>query len=141
MTTSTVQPATDPAAELAALAAVPQGIVKAWAAHDADAFAKVFVEDGTMTMPGVFCKGHEEIRAFMAAGFENAYKGTQVTGSPLDLVILDDQAAVLITEGGVMRPGETEVAADQAIRAYWVVVKRDGEWRLAAYQNTPRDEA
>jgi uncharacterized protein (TIGR02246 family) len=43
---------------------------------------------------------------------------------------------VLITEGGVLAPGET-VAAERLIRATWVVAKQDNGWQLAAYHNSP----
>jgi uncharacterized protein (TIGR02246 family) len=121
----------------AAIAAVPQRIVAAWAAHDAAAFADVFTEDGTMILPGLYRKGREQIRAFMAGAFAGDYQGTQVTGQPVDVQVLNDSTATIVTEGGVLRPGETEVAAERAIRATWVVTKRDQGWQLAAYQNSP----
>ncbi|MEV4625766.1 SgcJ/EcaC family oxidoreductase [Micromonospora sp. NPDC049523] len=124
-------------ADTAEVAGLTQRIVAAWAAHDADAFAGVFVEDGTMILPGVFQKGRDQIRAFMAAAFEGPYKGTQVTGQPFDLRFLGSDVAVLLTKGGVLAPGETEVPEERGIRATWLAAKQDGQWLLAAYQNTP----
>lgn len=121
----------------AAIAALPQRIVAAWAAHDADAFAEVFTEDGSMILPGLYRKGREQIRSYMSTAFAGQYRGTTVTGEPVDLRFLGDTAAVLVTQGGVKLPGETEVAAGRAIRASWIVVKQDGQWFLAAYQNSP----
>ena len=136
MTASTVSaPA---GADLAAIAGIPQRIVAAWADHDADAFAGVFTEDGSLILPGLHLKSRDAIRSYMSGAFAGPYQGTRVTGQPVDLRPLGRDAGVLITQGGVLAPGETEVAPERAIRASWVVVRQDGEWRLAAYQNSPR---
>jgi uncharacterized protein (TIGR02246 family) len=141
MTTSTSVPGTAAPAELdpGEIAAVPARMVKAWAAHDAGAFAELFTHDGTLILPGVYKKGRDEIRAFMAAGYAGRYKGTRVTGSPLDIKSLGSDAVALVTVGGVLAPGETELSAKEAIRASWILVRREGEWLLAVYQNCPRD--
>lgn len=125
--------------EQAAIAAVPARMVAAWAAQDANAFADLFTQDGTLILPGVYRKGREEIREFMAAGYAGPYQGTRVTGSPIDIKPLADGAVALLTMGGVLAPGETEVSDNAAIRASWILVRRDGRWQLAVYQNCPRD--
>uniref|UniRef100_UPI0002A1156D uncharacterized protein SgcJ n=1 Tax=Streptomyces globisporus C-1027 TaxID=1172567 RepID=UPI0002A1156D len=136
--TSTDSITSAPDAALAAVAALPARIVAAWADHDADRFADVFAEDGTMILPGLFRKGRENIRTHMAAAFAGPYKGTRVIGSPIDARLLGDGIALLITEGGILAPGETEASGDGAVRASWLAVEQDGQWRLAAYQNSPR---
>ena len=128
---------TGTAADQAAIAALTQKVIAAWAYGDADAFAGVFTEDGTMILPGVYKKGRDEIRAFLAESFAGNYKGTQVTGRPLEIRFFTPDSGVLISQGGVLGPGETEVSDSQSIKASWTVVKRDGSWHLASYQNTP----
>ncbi|GLY39695.1 hypothetical protein Amsp01_057190 [Amycolatopsis sp. NBRC 101858] len=125
------------AADQAGIAALTQKVIAAWAYGDADGFANVFTEDGTMILPGIFKKGREEIRLFLKESFEGNYKGTQVTGRPIEIRFFTPDSGVLITQGGVLAAGETEVADSQSIRASWTVVKRDGAWHLASYQNTP----
>jgi len=136
--TTTITTATAPSdADKAAVAAVPERIVAAWSNYDADAFAAVFTEDGTMILPGIYQKGRPGIRAFMVAAFAGPYQGTQVTGQPIDVRFLNSETGVVITQGGVLAPGQTEVPPDQAIHASWIVVKQDGTWLLAAYHNSP----
>ncbi|TNH28020.1 SgcJ/EcaC family oxidoreductase [Micromonospora orduensis] len=126
-------------AEQAEIAAVPARMVAAWAAHDADAFADLFTQDGTLILPGVYKKGRDEIREFMSASYAGPYEGTRVTGTPIDLKPLADGAVALLTTGGVIASGETELADRDAIRASWILVRRDDRWQLAVYQNCPRD--
>jgi uncharacterized protein (TIGR02246 family) len=143
MTTETSAASTPkiPDALMAELAAVPGRLVSAWAAHDAEAFSQLFTQDGTLIMPGVYKKGRDEIRQFMEAGYAGPYKGTSVTGTPIDIKPLGTGAFALLTVGGVLAPGEKELSTEQAIRASWILVKDDGVWRLAVYQNSPRDPA
>ncbi|GGZ48852.1 hypothetical protein GCM10010387_49060 [Streptomyces inusitatus] len=124
--------------DIAAIAGVPGRIVAAWADNDADAFAEVFAEDSTLILPGdVFLRGREEVRAFMTRAYQGPFKGTRVFGEPLSLRRLAPDVAMVITKGGVLAPGDTEVAPERAIRAGWLLTRHDGEWLITAYQNTP----
>lgn len=132
---------TTTSADQVAVAALTQRVIAAWAYHNADGFADVFTEDGTMILPGIYKEGREQIRAFLKDAYANEYKGTQVTGRPISLRFVGADAALLLTQGGVLASGESEVSDDQAIRASWLVVREDGEWKLAAYQNSPAVKA
>jgi uncharacterized protein (TIGR02246 family) len=126
-------------ADKAAVASLTQRVVAAWAKHDADAFADVFIEDGTMVLPGLHKVGRAAIRDHMAAEFAGPYRNTQVTGKPIEMKRLGPDAAVLLSDGGVLQPGDSEVSRAEAIRAAWIAVKNDGQWLLAMYVNTPKD--
>ena len=122
----------------AAIAALTQKVVAAWAYQDAESFASVFTDDGTMILAGVYCNGRAEIQSYMEEAFAGRYKGTQVVGKPLGMRFLTPDIALLLSQGGVLEAGKTEVDEDSAIRASWLAVRQDGQWKLVAYQNTPR---
>ncbi|MER7007238.1 SgcJ/EcaC family oxidoreductase [Dactylosporangium sp. NPDC000555] len=118
---------------------VPLRLVAAWARNDAAGVADVFTEDGILILPGdVYKRGRDEIRSFMAAAYAGPFKDSNVTGQPADLRIISDDVALIRTHGGILAPGETEIAPELAVRSTWVAVKKDGEWQLAGYQNSPR---
>jgi len=127
-------------ADAGAIAALTQTVSSSWAKGDADGFTSVFADGGTMILAGVYCDGKDEIRDFMAKAFDGPYKGTQVTGNPISIRKLGPDVAILLSDGGVIEAGETEVSEESQIRASWLAVRQDdGEWLLAAYQNTPRN--
>jgi uncharacterized protein (TIGR02246 family) len=120
---------------------VPLRLVAAWAKNDAHGVADVFTEDGILILPGdVYKKSREEIYNFMAAAYAGPFKGSGVTGNPVDVRFVNDDLALLRTHGGILAEGETEIDPELAVRSTWVCVKKDGEWMLAAYQNSPRGE-
>jgi uncharacterized protein (TIGR02246 family) len=130
-----------PNSDQAAIAALTQRMVTGWAYGEAETIANLFIEDGTLILAGVFCNGRDEVREYFAKAFEGKYKGTQVTGKPISIRPLGPDVAILLSSGGVLESGETEVSDEGAIRASWLCVRHDGEWKLAAYQNTPRYDA
>jgi uncharacterized protein (TIGR02246 family) len=140
MTTDEVPPTRDAdphsAGEAAAARSVVDRVTAAWDENDPEAFAAVFTEAGTMILSGNrYFRGHGEIRAQMAAAFAGPLKGTRLAGRIVDFRFLGPGAAVVTTDGGLLAPGETDVAWERALRATWVATRQDGEWLVAAYQN------
>ena len=124
-----------------AVLSVPLRLVAAWSHNDASGVADVFTEDGILILPGdVYKNGREEIRSFMAAAYAGPFKGTGVTGRPVDLRFASDTVAMIRTHGGILPPGETDIDPALAVRSSWITVYRDGQWQLASYQNSPRGE-
>lgn len=117
-------------------------ITEAWAANDATAFAAIFTEDATMVLPGSYAKGRAAIAEFMGKGYSGPYKGTRVTGTPVDVRVFGDHLAIIVTEGGVLMPGETEVDRTRRIKATWIMVRSGkSDWQLAAYHNAPAEQS
>jgi uncharacterized protein (TIGR02246 family) len=114
-------------------------LVTAWAKYDADGVANVFTKDGILILPGnVLKKSRDDIQAFMAAAYAGPFKGTRVVGKAADVRFVSDEVALLRSDGGILAPGQTEIAPAMAVRSTWVLVKSEGEWQLAVYQNSPR---
>ena len=116
---------------------VIQAVYDAWADNDADAFAALYTEDATVVQPGIHQKSNDDIRTTMAAGFAGPLKGSRVLDKPQSIRLLGSDAAIVITEGGVLMAGQTELPPERLVRATWVLTKRDGQWYVAAYQNSP----
>jgi uncharacterized protein (TIGR02246 family) len=120
-----------------AVLTVPQLIMAAWAANDADRFADIFTENGSLLMQDTQLTSREEIRQFMADGFRGAYRGAHVDGWPLHLKFLRPDVAMVVTQGGIILDGQAEVAPERAIRAVWVIVADGDRWRLLSHQSSP----
>ncbi|MFF8025010.1 SgcJ/EcaC family oxidoreductase [Streptomyces sp. NPDC007896] len=125
------------AADETAIRNVLKGVYEAWNASDADAFVADYTEDASAILPGSYRKSREEIRESMKAGFSTFLKGSTTTDKVLNIRFLNDDAAVVVSETGILFPGETEVPADRLVVASWVLARQDGKWLLAAYQNSP----
>ncbi len=120
-----------------AVRAVLQAVYAAWADNDADAFAALYVEDATVVQPGVYKTSRDDVRTSMAAAFAGPMKGSRAIDEPKNVRFLGDDAAVVISEAGILMAGETNLPAERLVRATWVLVKRDGTWLIAAYHNCP----
>jgi uncharacterized protein (TIGR02246 family) len=120
----------------AVLATIKAGYA-AWEAGDADQFVSVYLDDATVVQPGIYKENRHEIRTTMAAGFGGPLKGSRVVDTPGEVRLVNEETAVVVSEGGIVFPGETTCPPDRMVRATWVVVKRDGRWFVAAYHNSP----
>ena len=112
-------------------------VYQAWEAGDAEAFVADYTDDASVIQPGVYEKDREEIRTNMAAAFAGPLSGSRSTDQPSSIRFLTDDTAIVISQGGIIFPGQDAVASEGLIRATWVLVRRDGGWRIASYHNSP----
>jgi uncharacterized protein (TIGR02246 family) len=105
--------------------------------YDADAFVADYTDDATSILPGSYRAGREAIRERMAGAFAGPLKGTR----PIDVVqsvrFLGSDAAIVISRGSFLLPGETESPDDRWFLATWTLAKQDGRWLVAAFHNCP----
>ncbi|HEX8093527.1 SgcJ/EcaC family oxidoreductase [Jatrophihabitans sp.] len=122
----------------AAVNAVLSEAYKAWEANDADAFVSNYTPDATAILPGSMRSDRDVIRQSMGAGFEGPLKGSSTVDDQLSIRFLGNDGAIVISESGILFAGETEVPEQRKIYATWVLEKRDGQWMIAAYHNSPK---
>jgi uncharacterized protein (TIGR02246 family) len=118
------------------LSVVLQRLYDAWAAGDADAFVQDYTDDATVVMPGVFHSGREAIRASMATGFAGPLKGSRGIDELQDVRVLGD-TAVVVSRAGILMAGEETLPPERQRVATWVLVRQEGQWKIAAYSNAP----
>ena len=112
-------------------------VYQAWEAGDAEAFVADYTEDASVIQPGVYEKDREEIRTNIAAAFAGPLNGSRVAAHPVDIRFVTDDTAIVISEDGIIFPGQDAVASGGLVRATWVLVRRDDAWRIASYHNSP----
>jgi uncharacterized protein (TIGR02246 family) len=112
-------------------------VYQAWEAGDAEAFVADYTEDASVIQPGIYEKDREEIRTTMAAAFAGPLNGSRVASRPVDVRFVTGDAAIVVSEDGIIFPGQDAVAKERLVRATWVLVRRDDGWRITSYQNSP----
>ncbi len=109
----------------------------AWEAGDADAMVANYTADATAVLPGSLRDSREVIRESMALAFAGPLQGSSTYNKHLSLRFLGRDAAIVISESGILFAGETEVPDERKVNATWAFEKRDGQWLIAAYHNSP----
>ncbi len=113
---------------------------QAWAANDADGFVRYYADDATAILPGSLRGSRKAIRDSMAAGFDGPLKGSSTVDRELSLRFVGEDAAIAVSEGGILFAGEDDVPeARQDSRDLGV---REAGWsmdgRRVSQQSRPR---
>ena len=125
------------AADEAAIQAVLVESYKAWEAGDASGMVANYTPDATAIMTGSLRESRDAVRESMALAFEGPLKGTSTYNKQLTLRFVGTDAAIVVTESGILFGGQAEVPDAGRVNATWVFEKRDGNWLIAAYHNSP----
>ena len=121
----------------AAIQAVLADSYEAWGAGDADGMVANYTGDATAIMTGSLRGSRDVIRESMALAFEGPLKGSTTYNKQLSLRFVGRDAAIVVSESGILFAGQTEVLETGKVNATWVLEKRDGQWLIAAYHNSP----
>jgi uncharacterized protein (TIGR02246 family) len=121
----------------AAIQAVLVDSYQAWEAGDAAGMVADYTADATAIMTGSLRDSREVIRENMALAFAGPLKGTSTYNKRLSLRFVGRDAAIVVSESGILFAGQSEVPEAGKVNATWVFEKRDGQWLIAAYHNSP----
>ncbi|MFF7243528.1 SgcJ/EcaC family oxidoreductase [Embleya sp. NPDC008237] len=125
------------AEDRAAIRAVLIDSYKAWEGGDAEGMVADYTADATAIMTGSLRDSREVIRENMALAFAGPLKDTSTYNRQLSLRFVGRDAAIVVSESGILFPGQTEVPDAGKVNATWVFEKRDDRWLIAAYHNSP----
>lgn len=121
----------------AAVRALYQQLMNAWNEGNGEAYAAPFAEDGDLVgFDGTHFKGRQEIVSFHQPLFDKWLKGTRLVGEVRHLRFLTSDVAVMHAIGGTIMRGELKPSPARDSIQTLVAVRKDDEWKLAAFQNT-----
>ena len=124
------------AADEAAIQAVLVDSYKAWEAGDADGMVASYAADATAIMPGSLRDSRDVMPENMALAFAGPLKGSSTVNKQLSIRFVGRDAAIIVSSG-ILFAGQAEVPDAGKVNATWVFEKRDGQWLIAAYHNSP----
>src|SRR3712207_3847368 len=112
-------------------------LMDGWNRGSGEDFAAVFTEDGDLVaFDGTHFEGREEIAPFHQELFDKWMKGTRLVGRVKDVRFLSPDVALMHAVGSTIMRGKSEPSPERDSIQTLVAVRRDGQWRLAAFQNT-----
>jgi uncharacterized protein (TIGR02246 family) len=114
-----------------------QQLMDGWNQGSSTAFAAVFADDGDLVaFDGTHLKTREEIARFHQPLFETHLMGTRLVGKVTSMRFLSSDVALVHALGGTVMPEKSVASPERDAIQTLVAVRRNGEWRLAAFQNT-----
>jgi uncharacterized protein (TIGR02246 family) len=117
--------------------ALYQQLIDGWDAGSGERFAAPFTTDGDLVaFDGVHFRGREQIAAFHQQLFDKWMKGSRLVGGVDEVRFLSPDVALIHAVGNTVARGKTRPARERASIQTLVAVRDQGEWRLAAFQNT-----
>lgn len=112
-------------------------LLEDWGRGDGYAYGSRFTEDADyVAFDGTRTKGKGEISTSHQELFDKWLKGTKLTGRILSMKFLAPDVALVHATGGTVMRGKTRPSRERDSIQTLVAVRRDGEWRFAAFHNS-----
>jgi uncharacterized protein (TIGR02246 family) len=123
---------------MAEVEALYRQIIDGWNGHDGEAFAAPFGADGEMIgFDGSHVHGRDAIAESMSTIFAD-HETAPYTVKVKDVRRLgDDVGLLLLAAAGMIPPGRTELEPSRHTWQTVLAARRDGEWTVVLFQNTP----
>jgi uncharacterized protein (TIGR02246 family) len=124
-------------ADEATVRALYQQLMDGWNQGSGDAFAAVFTEDGDLIgFDGTHFKGRQEIAPFHQQLFDKWLKGSRLVGEVKGVRFPSPDVALMHALGRTVMRGKIDPVPERDSIQTLVAMRQEGEWRLAAFQNT-----
>src|ERR1044071_1084733 len=108
-----------------------------WNERDGRGIAELFAADGSIVgFDGSQINGRDAIQAEMVRIFEHHHSAAFV-GLVREVRRLTDDVELLRAVAGMVPPGHEDLNPAVNASQSLIAVRRDGEWKLALFQNTP----
>jgi uncharacterized protein (TIGR02246 family) len=125
--------------DVAKIETLEQEQAQAWSAHDAARYARLFTEDAdVVNVLGWHWKGRAELEHKLTRAFALVFARSQLSVHDVGVRFLRPDVAIAHvpwTMTGALSPTGGTAPPQQGLQTQ-TLVKRDGRWRIAAFQNT-----
>jgi uncharacterized protein (TIGR02246 family) len=110
----------------------------AWARGDGQAYASLFLEDARFVgAPGFRLTGNKMIGEEHQEMFDGIFKFSRIDGKyDREMQALTPDVVLVHSYGNVFFPGESEKNAKSTGLTMICLLKRNGIWKIASFQNT-----
>jgi uncharacterized protein (TIGR02246 family) len=121
----------------AAVARLYEAVISGWNEHDGDAFAAPFAADGTVIgFDGSEIDGRDAIASEMTQIFAD-HETAPYVAKVKSLRLLSPEVALLRAIVGMIPPEKAELEPSRNAHQTVIALKRDDEWSIVLFQNTP----
>ncbi|QIZ09406.1 SgcJ/EcaC family oxidoreductase [Priestia megaterium] len=123
--------------DLKEVQAVYKKLLDAWNERSAEGMAKLFTDDGeSIGFDGSQSIGRQEIFSHLKPIFEH-HPTARFISKVKDVRFLSSEIVILRAIAGMVPPKQSDLNPNVNTHHTLVVVKRNGDWRIQLFQNTP----
>ena len=128
-------PATMPDAEQ--IRSLHTALLDAWNRRDARGMAELFAENGSMVgFDGSQANAPAEILSHLDPIFRD-HPTARFVAKVREVRTIGEGSALLRADAGMIPPGQSKIKPDRNAIQTLVASKRDGQWRIEMFHNTP----